>query len=144
MTTRAEKYALAAQAYQKAGIEVGSEYMKRNALKDLVSFMSSQDWFPALDLLKQSNSRIVISQDLEVVSRDVYMKEYVLAGSGFCEVIYEEEDKPLEREFLNDSESITPEKLMLLIEAFQDYQRNTRLVEFIFSELDVIADACPK
>lgn len=144
MMSRAEMYALAADAYEQAKVRVVGDF-RQAACNELISFMSGQEWHPALDLLKQSDRHIVLSSSKEVTPCDGnFTREYILTGLGFCEVVHKQGAKPCVREFLKDRIFATNEKQMILVLAFQEYRRNLSLVGFVVGELDKIAGECPK
>lgn len=141
MLTRVEKYTLASEAYRKAGAAF-SDIATLSACQELVTFMGSQEWCIALELLKQSDRSITLSRTTEIPSGRV--KSYVLTGLGFYEFFEENGDVSYKKEFLKDKIFATSEKQISLVTSFRGYRGGWRLVDFILSELDKIADECPK
>lgn len=139
MPTRSEKYSAAAAAYLKPPANPLEE-----VCKEISSFMKSEEWDPAIALIKASVR--AGKKPIQVG----YQKGGCVGGVGYFfgeegfYFTYRENGVDSVHPFLKDITFANDVNVMNLAKAFVNRYKNMSFLDHVFANLDKIADACPK
>ena len=135
MNSSSSRYDEAAKKYQSR--------IKENPFKaeidDLIRFVNSEEWEPALRMLKASGRSIKLG-----IAQGAHSSvEFGLYGDGFY-VSHRENDWKREV-YISSSSHITEEKTEVLAKAFRNHITNSASFDDILHlRLDGVAESCPK
>ena len=115
----------------KAYVQAGQPDTLETEVADIISFMESAYWQPALSLINSSKYEVQIGVLNGLHAGGV---GYSLGGKGFYCVWYENGDRKERYDVVVED----------VAKAFRAQHQTDMFLDFIYEKLDSIADACPK